>query len=111
MNILFLTIKLPDLGSNDGGFYGDIIKELSHNGHNVTAIAPALAKQKTGVYKEGDITVLRVKLLPFIGNLPTYKKILGVLLMNPLYIRAYNKYLYNKKYDWIIMPTWVQKPQ
>ena len=106
MKILFLTIGIPQLGEKgSGGFYADMIQELAHQGHEVTAIAPALPFQETKVYQEGKIRVLRVKLLPIIGNLPTYKKIIGVLMMNPRYKRAYKKYLQGEKFDWVLMPT------
>lgn len=104
MKILFLTIKLPDL-SKAGGFYADLIQELSNEGNEVTAIAPALDGQKTAVYQEGNVRVLRVETCQMIGNIPTYKKIINVLLMNPRYKRAYRKFLLNDAFDWVIMPT------
>ena len=104
MNILFLTIGLPDMNQG-GGFYADLIQELSNKGHNVTAISPTLPNQKTGLYNEGGINVLRVELFPFVGNLPSYKKILGVITMNPRYKRAYRRYLKKMSFDWILMPT------
>ena len=72
MKILFLTIKLPDL-ANAGGFYADLIHELSNQGHGITAIAPALEGQKSGVYQEGTVRVLRVEMGQMIGNIPTYR--------------------------------------
>lgn len=104
MKILFLTIKLPNLAVA-GGFYADLILELSNQGNEVTAIAPALDGQKTGVYQEGEVRVLRVKIGQMIGNIPTYRKIINVLLMNPLYKRAYRKHLWNDAFDWVVMPT------
>ena len=104
MRILFLTIKLPNLGKA-GGFYADLINELSNQGNEVTAIAPALDDQKTGVYQEGSVRVLRVEMGQMIGNIPTYRKIINVLSMNPRYKRAFHKYLWNDKFDWVIMPT------
>ena len=104
MRILFLTIKLPDL-AKAGGFYADLIHELANQGNEVTAIAPALDGQKTGVYQEGTVRVLRVEMGQMIGNIPTYRKIINVLSMNPRYKRAFHKYLWNDKFDWVIMPT------
>lgn len=104
MKIVFLTIRLPNL-SNAGGFYPDLIQELSNQGNDVTAIAPALEGQKTGVYQEGSVRVLRVKMGQMVGNIPTYKKIVNVLSMNPFYKRAYHKFLWNDDFDWVIMPT------
>lgn len=104
MKILFLTIKLPDL-AKAGGFYADLIHELANQGNEVTAISPALDGQKTGVYQEGTVRVLRVEMGQMIGNIPTYRKIINVLSMNPRYKRAFHKYLWNDKFDWVIMPT------
>lgn len=105
MKILFLTISLPNLNKESGSFYADMIRALCKKGHEVTAIAPTNENQRTGVYIEGEVRVLRVNIPPIQGDYPTYKKIYGVLMMNPLYIRAYRKYLRKEEYDWIIMPT------
>lgn len=104
MNILFLTIGLPDMAKGNG-FYADLIQELISRGNNVTAIAPALQGQSTGLYQEGNTTVLRVQTMGFVGNYSTIKKVIGVVLMNPNYKRAYKSYLRNAKFDWVIMPT------
>lgn len=105
MKILFLTIGLPDLSKGGGGFYADMIQALCEKGHDVTAVAPALEGQKTCLLKEGMVNVLRVKIPPIQGNYPTYKKVFGVLMMNPLYKKAYRKYLFKEQYDWVVMPT------
>lgn len=105
MKILFLTISLPNLNNEGGGLYADMIQELAHRGHEMTAIAPALKSQKTGVNIEGGIKVLRVSMGPMMGNIPTYRKIINVLLMNPRYKRAYHKYLKEETFDWVVMPT------
>lgn len=105
MKILFLTIGLPNLSNNNSSFYADIIRELYNTGHSITAIAPAIDAQKTGIYYEGGIKVLRVKTSPFVGNYSTLKKVIGVLSMTPNYKKAIRHYLWNDHFDWIIMPT------
>ena len=105
MNILFLTIGVSDLSKENGGFYADMIQELCIKGHHVTVMAPTNGKQKTGLYREGDARVLRVNIPPIQGNYSAYKKIYGVMMMNPLYKRAYRRYLKNEAFDWVIMPT------
>lgn len=105
MKILFLTIGLPDMNKEGGGFHADLIHELGKEGHEVTALSPTLPGQEGGLYNEGQIRVLRIKMENVQGNIPTYKKIIRVLMMNPRYIRAYKKYLWNEKFDWILMPT------
>ena len=104
MKILFLTIGLPNL-AEAGSFYADLIYELSCQGNEVTAIAPALEGQKTGLHQEGSVQVLRVEMGQMIGNIPTYRKIINVLLMNPRYKKAYCRYLWDEAFDWVIMPT------
>ena len=104
MKILFLTIGLPDM-SVGGGFYADLIQEMSNSRVEVTALAPTLPYQDTGLYQEGLTRVLRIKMDNVQGNIPTYKKIYRVIMMNPRYKRAYKKYLWDEKFDWIIMPT------
>ena len=104
MKILFLTIELPDM-SIGGGFYADLIKEMTIRGVEVTALSPTLPNQESGLYNEGQTRVLRVKMDNVQGNIPTYKKIYRVIMMNPRYKRAYKKYLWDEKFDWIIMPT------
>lgn len=105
MNILFLTIGVSDLSKENGGFYADMIQELCRRGHHVTAIAPTIGTQETGLYQEGDVRVLRVNIPPIQGNYPAYKKIYGVMMMNPLYKKAYGRFLKKEAFDWVIMPT------
>lgn len=104
MKILFLTIGLPDLREG-GGLYADIINELATRGHQMTVIAPALSDQQTGLYDERGIRVLRVRVGQMVGNIAITKKIVNVLLMNPLYKRAFCKHLREDRFDWVIMPT------
>jgi glycosyltransferase involved in cell wall biosynthesis len=105
MKLLFLTIGLPDMNKEGGGFYADMIQELAKNGHEVTALSPTLQDQGSGLYTEGQTRVLRIKMENVQGNIPTYKKIIRVLMMNPRYIKAYKDFLWNEKFDWILMPT------
>ena len=105
MKILFLTIDLPDLADGRGSLYADLVVELAKKGHEITAIAPCMPSQKEGLYIEGALRVLRVKNSAFIGNVPTYKKFYGVLMLTPHYKNAYRKYLWKESFDWIIMPT------
>lgn len=104
MKILFLTIGLPDM-SKGGGFYADMIQQLANHGQKVTALSPTLQHQHEGIYNEGNVRVLRIKMEPVQGNIPTYKKMYRVVMMNPRYKKAYKKYLWNEHFDWIIMPT------
>lgn len=104
MKILFLTIGLPDM-SRGGGFYADLIQEMSNSGIEVTALSPTLPNQESGVYKEGSCRVLRVN-VPFLKrNTSLLIKGLGSLALNPCYIIAYKKYLDGQKFDYVFLPT------
>ncbi len=105
MNILFLTISLPDLCTDQGGFYVDLIKELEKKGHRITCVAPALKGQHNGLYEEGRIRALRVKTGDFIGNIPFWKKGVNILLMTYQYRNAYRHFLSKETFDFVIMPT------
>lgn len=105
MNLLFLTIDLPDLSKEGGDLYADLIRELVDAGHTVTVFAPALPSQKTGIYFEYTARVLRIKNKEFVGNYPFYQKIYGIMSLTFKYKYYYNKYFGSESFDWIIMPT------
>lgn len=105
MKILFLTIGLPNLATDRGGFYVDLIKELEKKGHVITCMAPALEGQYSGIYEEGAFRTLRVKTGDFIGNIPFWKKGINILLMTQQYRKAYRRYLSKQTFDVVIMPT------
>ena len=104
MKILFLTIGLPDM-SKGGGFYADLIQEMSNSGIEVTALSPTLPHQVSGLYQEGTCRVLRIN-VPFLKkNTSLIRKGIGSLALNPCYIWAYNKYLAKEKFDYVFLPT------
>lgn len=105
MKLLFLMLDLPELGSDNGGFYADLIKEMSRKGHEVSAICSNCLEKTGGLHREGNVSVLRVK-VPFLTrNTSLLRKGIGSLLMNPCYIKAYKKYCKNKVFDYILLPT------
>jgi glycosyltransferase involved in cell wall biosynthesis len=79
--------------------------EFKENGHEVTIIAPALNGQKAGIYQEGNINVLRVKVFESNNVSSVIKKGLALSLMPYQYMLAYQKFLKNTKFDLILMPT------
>lgn len=104
MKILFLTIGLPDMNKG-GGFYADLIQEMSNSGIEVTAMSPTLPNQVSGLYEEGTCKVLRVN-VPFLNrNTSLLIKGLGSLALNPCYIKAFNKFLAKEKFDYVFLPT------
>lgn len=105
MRLLFLMLDLPDLGSGNGGFYADLIKEMSSKGHKVFAICNNSVNKPNGLYKEGDVTVVRLK-VPFLKtNTSLLRKGLGSIMMNPCYKYAIREYLKNEKFDYVFLPT------
>lgn len=102
MKILFTLLKSPhDL--NNSGMYADLIQEFTKNGHDVTIIGGS--QNSTDLYYMGGVRILRVQSLPvvYVNNL--IRKGIGMATLPWFFKRAYNKYLKNEKFDWIVMPT------
>lgn len=105
MKLLFLALDIPDLDSDRGSFYADLIKELSNRKHDIFVICNDDGRHICGLHKEGDVSVVRVK-VPFLQkNTSLIKKGIGSLLMNPYYIKAYRKYLCGEDFDFVFVPT------
>lgn len=102
MNILFTLLTLPkDIKSS--GMYMDLALECVKNGHTVTVIAGT--SEDTSFQEEFGMKVLRVKSLPVLYVSNMIKKGIGMATLPYYFKRAYNKYLKNEKFDWIVMPT------
>lgn len=82
--------------------YTTLLEEFVSHGHEVTVLAPG--SEKTGVYLENNIPVLRVKTLP-IKNVPNYLKGISNLLLPHQFERALNKFYQGQSFDLIISPT------
>lgn len=105
MKLLFLTLSMPDLSSGKGGFYADLIQEMSHKGHDVYVICQNNGEKPSGLYKEGRVSIVRVN-VPFLRtNTSLLRKGIGSLLMNPCFKRAYRKYFSDVTYDYVFIPT------
>ena len=72
-----------DLPNNikSSNLYLDLAIEFQEHGHEVYAIAPAKSDQKTNLYQEKGINVLRVKTLKQIGVESVFKKGIAQLLL------------------------------
>lgn len=102
MNILFTLLSYPkDIKSS--GMYMDLALECVKNGHNVTVIAGT--SEATTFREEFGMNVLRVKSKPILYVSNMIKKGIGMATLPYYFNRAYNKYLKNEKFDWIVMPT------
>ena len=104
MNICFISIALPDMNTDSGGFYADLIRGLAIN-HKVSVLAPSLDDGFYGLRQEGNCRVLRVPSKPFIGNIPIWKKGCRLIMLSHNYIKAYKKFLGKTFFDVVFMPT------
>ena len=104
MKVLFLMLDLP-VHPNSSNLYLDLALEFKNQNHEVCIIAPAILNQKTNLYSERGISVLRVKALRQIGVKSILKKGLAQLLLPYQYKYAYLKYLRDMDFDLILMPT------
>lgn len=105
MNILFISIGMPNMASPSGGFYSDLLKEIIKHGPQVTIMAPSVEDGYSGLREEGEFRVVRVPLRPFVGNISFVKKGLRILVMSCKYKQAYKKHLQYKKFDVVILAT------
>lgn len=102
MNVFFTLLGLgKDLRS--GGMYSDLAREFVKNGHQVTIICGT--DEPTTFKEEFGMKVLRVKSLPILYVSNMIKKGIGMATLPYYFNRAYNKYLKNERFDWIVMPT------
>ena len=102
MRILFTLLRLAkDLKSS--GMYMDLAREFLKKGHKVTIICGT--DEPTSFKEEFGMRVLRVKSRPVLYVSNMIKKGIGMATLPCYYKRAYNEYLKEEKFDWIIMPT------
>lgn len=105
MRLVFVSIDMPNLSTNAGGLYADMLRELCNRNYKITVIAPSINDGFSGLRNEGDFRVVRVPLAPFIGDIPFYKKGLRILSMTGKYKTAYKKYLGQESFDVVMMAT------
>ena len=104
MRVLFLMLDMPtDLNSSN--LYLDLALEFKDYQHEVYVIAPAGVNQKTGLYNERGLNVLRVATFKQKGVRSVFKKGFAQLLLPYQYRTAYSKFLKNQLFDLILMPT------
>jgi len=102
MKILFTILNVPD-GIANGGMYTDLAIEFSRNGHDVTVIGGS--QKETSLYEDNGIRVLRVKSLPILNVKNMIHKGIGMAMLPLFYRRAFDRYLRNDSFDWVVMPT------
>ena len=97
-------LELPlDLQSSN--LYLDLAMEFRQQNHDVFVIAPSIGDQKTDLYQERGLNVLRVKALKQSGIKSVFKKGLAQVLLPYQYKMAYLKYLKKEQFDLLLMPT------
>lgn len=101
MRVLFLMFAFPDMNKSFN-MYTTIVEEFVNHGHEVVIVAPG--NDKTGLYKENHIEVLRVNTLP-IKNVPNVLKGISNLLLPYQFKKAINKFYPDINFDLIISPT------
>lgn len=101
MKVLFLMFVFPDMNESFN-MYTTLVEEFVSNGHEVVVIAPG--NLPSGIRKEKNIPILRVRTLP-IKNVPNYMKGISNILLPFQFGLALKKYYQNSSFDLIIMPT------
>lgn len=102
-NILFLLAKVAHVSTGQG-MYADLIREFHRLGHRVTVAAASRAGEPTGVYDEGGIRVLRIR-LPALMRFGFAGKGLAQALLPLYYTRALMKHPEMLPCDLVITPT------
>jgi len=104
MNILFLTLNLPDESGTVANMYYDLITEFRDHGHQVTVMS-IWDNNKEVVSKENGVDIVRVK-TPQTQNVRNLLwKGVAYALLPYNFKKAYKHYLANKHFDWIFLPT------
>ena len=104
MKLLFLMLDMPREG-RENDMYGTLAEEFFRNGHLVTIMAPDVNHEKSYLNSEYGIRVLRVGSKETQGVPNLIKKGIALATLSHFFKSAYNKYLSNEKFDWLLMPT------
>lgn len=105
MKILFLTIvKISDL--NDRGIYTDFLRQFQKNGHEIFVACPSERryKEKAGLSDETGFKLLKVKTLNLQKCNP-FEKLIGLISLEFLFLRAIKRAFSCEKFDLIIYST------
>lgn len=104
MKLLFTLLSLPETDiSLSNGMYIDLAKKCVEIGHEVTLIGSSLVRTRQTT--EARMNVVRVKSGKIVGEPNRMKKGIAMALIPVHFKKAYNRYLQNSSFDWIVMPT------
>jgi glycosyltransferase involved in cell wall biosynthesis len=101
MKVLFLMFAFPDMNESFN-MYTTLVEEFVSHGHEVTVVAPG--KDRTRVYLEKGIPVLRVRTLP-VKNTSNYLKGISNVILPYQFERALNQFYKGRSFDLIISAT------
>lgn len=104
MKILFALLELSPEGRG-GNLYSDLAEEFARNGHEVTIVCPTLKRQKTGLYTERSMRILRVKTIESRLTRSFLMKGIAWFMLPFLFKIAYTKFLKKDQFDVVFMPT------
>ncbi len=105
MNILFLTL-LEFESIRERNLYTDLLREFEKHGHKLFVVSPIERKhkQKTHIVKDGNATILRLK----IGNIQKtnlIEKGITTLTIEPTYVSGIKKHFRDVKFDLVMYST------
>lgn len=95
---------MPDEGRGSD-MYLDLAEEFFNKGHEMVLMAPDNAYSSCYNSIEHGMRVIRVNTMPTQGVTNMIKKGIGLASIGYYFKKAYKRFLYNEKFDWIFMPT------
>lgn len=106
MNILFLTMSSQMGDIEASGIYTDLMRKFRDEGHIVHIVFPyeRRMKQDTELKYESGVYLLGVKTLN-VTKTSVIEKGVGQMLLEPLFLRAINRYFKGISFDVIIYST------
>jgi glycosyltransferase involved in cell wall biosynthesis len=106
MNIVFLSlVKIDSL--NERGIYTDLLRFFFKNGHSVTIVCPKERRYWNKSIIQRNIENLRIIQVPILNLQKTHiiEKLIGTLLVEPLFIRVVKKYRIGVRDDLLLYST------
>ena len=105
INVLFLTL-LDFKTLQERNIYTDLLRVFVRNGHKVYTISPTerRKRQETRLIYEDNTVILKLK----VGNIQKtglIEKGISTLMIEPLFIKAINRYFNNVKFDLVLYST------
>lgn len=106
MNIVFLSlVKIDSL--NERGIYTDLLRYFFKNGHSVTIVCPKERRYWHKSIIQSSIENLRIIQVPILNLQKTniIEKLIGTLLIEPLFTRVVKKYRIGVRDDLLLYST------